>query len=88
MQNNESDGGLQFARARNDNNDDTELRVPMPKWVVAVIDAHWMVRGGSRASVAQQVMGEWARLELHAATVTARVAAGNPNLPDLPAVES
>ncbi|KRC36257.1 hypothetical protein [Acidovorax sp. Root219] len=84
MHNNESEGGLQFAKARNDENDFTELRFSAPKWLVAVIDAHWQVRGGSRASVAQKVLGDWARLELHAATVTTRVVRGNPDLPDLP----
>lgn len=83
MHNNESDG-LQFARGRNDDNDDTELRVDIHKTIMGVIDAHWRVRGGSRASVVQKILGDWARLEIHAATVTTRVLRGNPDLPDLP----
>lgn len=84
MHNNESDGGLQFAKPRNDDNDFTELRLTVPKWLAGVIDAHWQVRGGNRSSVAVKVLGDWARLEIHAATVTTRVLRGNPDLPDLP----
>lgn len=86
MADNQPENQLHFARARNDANEKTELRVDMPKGVIAVIDAHWMVRGGSRASVVNDVMGKWAALELHAATVTTRVAAGNPDLPDTQSV--
>ena len=71
-----------FARGRNDDNDSTELRVPIPKKVMGVIDAHWMVRGGSRASVINRVLGEWAALELHAASVTINVTGGNPSAVD------
>lgn len=69
---------LMSARARNDDLESTELRCPIPKIVMGVIDAHWMVRGGSRASVVQDVLGEWARQELHAASVKLRVTEGNP----------
>lgn len=75
-----------FARGRNDEKDTTELRIEVPKWLVGVIDAHWMVRGGSRASVATQVLSEWAKVELHAASVTMNVQRGNPELVELPVV--
>ena len=81
MSHNDNDVPM-FARERNDDNDSTELRVPIPKKVMGVIDAHWMVRGGSRASVINRVLGEWADLELHAASVTINVTCGNPSAVD------
>ena len=81
MSHNDNDVPM-FARERNDDNDYTELRVPIPKKVMGVIDAHWMVRGGSRASVINRVLGAWADLELHAASVTINVTCGNPSAVD------
>lgn len=81
MSHNDNDVPM-FARERNDDNDYTELRVLIPKKVMGVIDAHWMVRGGSRASVINRVLGAWADLELHAASVTINVTGGNPSAVD------
>lgn len=77
-----------FARARNDDKETVELRVEIPKAVMGVIDANWMVRGGSRASVANQVLGDWAKIELHAASVTMNVQRGNPDMVEFPVAGS
>lgn len=52
-----------FSRARNDDLDTTELRVEIPKAIMGVIDAHWMVPGSAKSSRSQVVNGilqEWA----------------------------
>lgn len=85
---NQNNDKPQFARGRNEEKDTVELRVEVPKSVMAVIDANWMVRGGSRASVVNQVLGNWHMEEIHAASVTMKLQRGNPDLMELPVVES
>ena len=81
MSHNDNDVPM-FARERNDDNDYTELRVLIPKKVMGVIDAHWIVRGGGRREIVNRVLGAWADLELHAASVTINVTGGNPSAVD------
>lgn len=70
-----------FARGRNDDRCNTELRVDIPKAVMGVIDAAWMSRGGAKASrnsVVNEILQEWAEKKWHEASLVLQLVPGNP----------
>lgn len=69
-----------YAKARNDDLDDTELRLSIPKWLMGAIDAEQFARGSScsRKQVVSDVLEVWARRRIHEATVLLRLTEGNP----------
>lgn len=70
-----------FARARNNDRDTTELRAEIPKSVMGVIDAHWMSRGGAKASrneVVNEILQEWAEKKWHEASLVLQLVPSNP----------
>lgn len=76
-----------FARGRNDERDTTELRVEIPKAVMNVIDATWQHRTrhdakASRNSVANEILGAWAKEKWHEATMDLNLAPNNPMPPE------
>jgi len=76
---------IQFARARNAECDTTELRVEIPKDIMGVIDAHWMARGGAKASrnaVVNEILQAWAESKWHEASLVLQLVPGNPARPE------
>ena len=66
--------------------DVVELRFMVPRWVAEVIDAHVAAkRADSRIHLAKKVFSEWARSEIHLATVVGRVTRGNGKAPPVDA---
>lgn len=63
-----------------DSADSVELRGTCPRETVDVLDAVSAARGLSRMQVVNEVLSEWARQQLHVATVLGRVLRGNPAL--------
>lgn len=71
-----------FARARNNERDTTELRVEIPKFVMGVIDAHWMSRGTAKASRTQmvnEILLDWAERKWQEASLVMRLAPDKPD---------
>lgn len=71
-----------FARARNDERLNTELRVEIPKEIMGVIDAHWMARSGAKASrndVVNEILKEWAAKKWHEASLVLKLVPCNPD---------
>lgn len=63
-----------------DDKADVELRFGAPRWVVDVIDAHvaaGLTRRPSRNKIAIAVLSQWARDQIHLATVVERLSRGN-----------
>jgi hypothetical protein len=60
--------------------DQVELRFNVPRWVAEVIDAHVSAKRLPRTAVAANVVANWAKSEIHLATVVGRVTRGNGNV--------
>jgi hypothetical protein len=61
----------------------TELRGECPRWIVEVIDAVALARGGPganihRATIVNEVLAEWAEKKRHEAMLVHRIAGFNP----------
>lgn len=63
--------------------DEAEVRFMAPKSDIAVLDGMVAAMGGetktSRAEIMREVLGVWAKRELHKATIICRVAARKPS---------
>lgn len=60
-----------------------ELRGECPRLTVDVLDAVSGSRRITRTELVNQIPGEWARQQLHEASLIARVTRGNPEAADL-----
>lgn len=60
-----------------------ELRGECPRQTVDVLDAISAARRISRTELVNQVLGEWARQQLHEASLIHRVTRGNPGVAEL-----
>lgn len=58
--------------------DAIELRGTCPRETVDVLDAVSAARGMSRIQIVNEVLGEWARQQMHVANVLQRVLRRNP----------
>jgi hypothetical protein len=60
--------------------DVVEMRFNVPKWVAEVIDAHCTAKRLPRTAQCASVLANWAKNEIHLATVVGRVTRGNGNV--------
>lgn len=65
-----------------DTSDGIELRGMCPRETVDVLDAVSAARSMSRAQIVNEILGDWARQQMHVATVLHRVLRRNPQGPE------
>lgn len=59
-----------------------EIRVEAKAETVAVIDGYCSATGRCRTTFINLLLDDWAKKKLHEARVVARVAGGNPTMPE------
>ncbi len=61
----------------NPTDDDTvEMRFNVPRWIAEVVDAHCLAKRVPRTDQARSILAQWARSEIHLATIVGRVTRG------------
>ena len=60
-----------------DSEDPVEMRFSVPRWAYDVFDAVRMGRNQNKSALAMAIVMEWAKREVHVATVVQRLNRGN-----------
>lgn len=71
-----------MSRPRSSSTQAVELRGECPRLTVDVLDAISNARRISRTELVNEILGEWARQQLHEASLVARVTRSNPDAAD------